>query len=159
MPGSRFLPILKTLARYEVEYIVVGGVAAVLRDAPVSTFDLDVVHSTAADNVVRLKSALEELDGVYPFQPERQLRPEISHLGSPGPQLLMTRWGPLGVLGAIGEGRGYPQLVEHAPEVTLGEGLRVRVLDLATQIAVKEETGGEKDRAVLPLLRRVLEES
>jgi hypothetical protein len=35
----------------------------------------------------------------------------------------------------------------------------VRVLDLETLIAVKEEVGGEKDIAMLPVLRRTLEES
>ena len=38
-----------------------------------------------------------------------------------------------------------------------GGGVQVRVLDLATIIALKEELGGEKDRAVLPVLRRTLE--
>ena len=40
----------------------------------------------------------------------------------------------------------------------IGEGVRVRVLDLETVIATKEESGGEKDRDMLPLLRRTLEE-
>ena len=33
----------------------------------------------------------------------------------------------------------------------IGGGIRVRVLDLETLIAIKEELGGEKDRAVLPV--------
>jgi hypothetical protein len=41
----------------------------------------------------------------------------------------------------------------------LGKELRVRVLDLETLITVKEEVGGEKDIAMLPVLRRTLEES
>ena len=57
-----------------------------------------------------------------------------------------------GVGGSRGVGRS---IVEAA----LGEGATVRVLDLETLIAVKEEIGGEKDRAVLPILRRTLEES
>jgi hypothetical protein len=40
----------------------------------------------------------------------------------------------------------------------IGEGMRVRVLDLATIVALKEELAGEKDLAVLPTLRRTLEE-
>ena len=36
--------------------------------------------------------------------------------------------------------------------------MRIRVLDLATVIAVKEEVGGEKDLAVLPILKRTLRE-
>jgi hypothetical protein len=43
--------------------------------------------------------------------------------------------------------------------VELSPELRVRVLDLETQVAVKEETGREKDLAVLPTLRRTLMES
>lgn len=34
----------------------------------------------------------------------------------------------------------------------------VRVLELGTLIRLKEKTGTEKDRALLPLLRRTLEE-
>lgn len=48
-----------------MDFIVIGGVAAVLHGAPVSTFDLDVVHSTAPDTVSRLPQAFAELDGYY----------------------------------------------------------------------------------------------
>jgi hypothetical protein len=41
--GSRFLEILKVLSRHQVEFILVGGVAAILEGAPVSTLDLDIV--------------------------------------------------------------------------------------------------------------------
>ena len=37
-------------------------------------------------------------------------------------------------------------------------GIRVRVLNLETIVALKEELTGEKDRAVLPVLRRTLQE-
>ena len=71
----------------------------------------------------------------------------------------MTRFGPVDLLGTIGKGRSYRDLLSHAAETELGQELRVRVLDLETLIAVKEEVGGEKDIAVLPVLRRTLEES
>jgi len=35
----------------------------------------------------------------------------------------------------------------------------VRLLDLPTLIEVKQETGGDKDKAVLAILRRTLEET
>jgi len=41
----------------------------------------------------------------------------------------------------------------------IAEGVRVRILNLETLIEVKEELNGEKDRAMLPLLRRTLEEN
>ena len=37
--------LLKALVRHEVAFIVVGGVSAVLHGAPVTTLDLDIVHS------------------------------------------------------------------------------------------------------------------
>jgi hypothetical protein len=142
-----------------VEYLVVGGVAAVLGGAPVSTFDLDIVHSTSPENVARILTALEELDAWYRHFPERRLRPDASYLTSPGHRLLMTRYGPVDVLGKIGKGRTYFALLPLTVEMEVQSGVRVRVLSLEAQIAVKVEVGGEKDAAMLPLLRRTLEES
>ena len=157
MQQNRILSIFETLARHQAEYLVVGGVAAVLGGAPVSTFDLDIVHSTSPENVARILAALKELDACYRFRPD--LRPDASHLASPGHQLLMTRYGPFDVLGMIGKGRTYFDLLPLTVEMELRREVRVRVLSLEAQIAVKEEVGGEKDAAMLPLLRRTLEES
>jgi hypothetical protein len=82
-----------------VDFVVVGGVAAVLRGAPVGAFDLDVVRSTAPQNIGKLLAALEDLDACYCAQPERRLRPDTTHLSSPGRRLLMTRLGPADLLG------------------------------------------------------------
>ena len=46
MPAAiRFLDLLRVLDRHKVDFIVVGGVAAILEGAPVATFDLDIMHS------------------------------------------------------------------------------------------------------------------
>ena len=71
----------------------------------------------------------------------------------------MTKFGPLDLWGAIGKGRRYDNVLRDTSEFDLGDGVRFRVLGLEAQIAVKEEIGGEKDLAVLPILRRTLEES
>jgi hypothetical protein len=49
--------------------------------------------------------------------------------------------------------------VIYSVETDVGEGTLVRVLDRETLIAINEELVGEKDRAVLPVLRRTLEET
>jgi hypothetical protein len=152
-----FLSLFRTLSDRQVEFIVVGGVCAVLHGAPVTTFDLDVVHSRRAENVTRLLSVLDDLDAYYRGRGEQRLRPGRDHLASPGHQLLMTRFGPLDLLGAIGADHDYDELLPHTIEYEVGE-LRLCVLDLETLIRVKEEVGFEKDRAVLPILRRTLEE-
>jgi hypothetical protein len=156
-PSFDFLAVLRTLSRHRAEFLVIGGVAAVLHGAPVATFDLDVVHSREPDNVARLLAALEELDAHYRFQPVRHIRPGPSHLLSPGHQLLRTRFGSLDLLGSVGS-HSYQDLLSHSIEVEVGEGVRVQVVQLDWIIRLKEEAGAEKDLAVLPILRRTLEE-
>ena len=46
----------------------------------------------------------------------------------------------------------------HSAEQELAPNLTIRLLDLETLIELKEEISHEKDLAVLPLLRRTLEE-
>ena len=131
MPRTRkpdFLAILRTLTKHKVDFIVVGGVCAVLHGAPMSTFDLDVVHSREPDNIHRLLTALDALDAHYRMQPERKARPDILHLSSEGHQLLMTRFGPLDVLGIIGRGQEYRDLLKDTDELQVGRGVKVPVL-------------------------------
>ena len=59
----------------------------------------------------------------------------------------------------FGNGHTYSDLLPHTELVEISAELRVRVLDLETQVAIKEECGREKDLAVLPVLRRTLAES
>ncbi len=70
----------------------------------------------------------------------------------------MTRAGPLDLLGTVTKGRRYEQLIHHSIKLNVGKDLSVHVLDLETLITLKEETGFEKDKAVLSILRRTLEE-
>lgn len=157
-PPPDFLTLLHELAGRRVDFIVIGGVGAVLQGAPVATFDLDVVHSRLPDNLDRLMSALQALGASYREQPNRHLTPSVSHLAGPGHHLLMTRAGPLDLLGAVSGGRGYEDLLGHTVEMEITPELRVKVLDLSMLITLREELGREKDLAVLPVLRRTLQE-
>lgn len=141
-----------------MDFLVVGGVCAVLHGAPVATFDLELVHCRDPDNVDRLLTALGELDARYRGPGQAGRRPNRSHLASTGHQLLLTTYGPLDLLGAIGQERDYESLLPHTVEISVSKRLRIRVLDLPMLIRTKEETGQEKDEAVLPILRRTLEE-
>lgn len=157
-PKIDFLEILKVLGAHQVDCIVVGGVSGVLQGAPMTTIDLDVVHSRTPGNVERLLQALEDLEAFARGHGERRLRPNRSHLESPGHQLLMTKHGPLDLLGAIGGGRGYEDLIPRTVEMHLGP-LKVRVIDLDTLIELKETAGREKDKAVIAILKRTRDES
>lgn len=152
-----FLDILKILVKHKVDFIVVGGVCAVLHGAPVTTFDLDLVHSRSSQNLASLMSALNELDAYYRGRGDKHLKPGLSHLSSPGHQLLMTKSGPLDLLGRIGVGHSYKDLLEHTVELEAG-GLRLRILNLEKLIEIKKETMTDKDKAMLPILQCTLEE-
>jgi predicted nucleotidyltransferase len=158
MPERRLVTPLRLLLGGGVEFILVGGLAAVVQGAPVDTFDVDLVHSRDPANIDRLLPVLDALDAIFRLQPERRLKPNASHLASAGHLNLITRYGPLDLLGTIGRDLGYGDLLPHTTELEIAEGVRIRVLNLEKLIALKEELGGEKDRAVLPILRRTLEE-
>ena len=57
--------IIQTLVAHDVEFIVVGGMAAVLQGAPVHTSDLDIVYALSEANISRQELALTELGAVF----------------------------------------------------------------------------------------------
>ena len=155
-PDIRFIDILKVLIENGVEFILVGGVASALHGAPITTFDVDVVHRRTQENIVRLMQALESLEAHYRHSPDRNLRPGPSHLASPGHQLLITKFGPLDVLGIIGNNHAYDDLLVHSEPMNLGDGTQITVVSLPLLIQSKEEVGHPKDQATLEILRETL---
>lgn len=59
------------------------------------------------------------------------------------------------VLGEIGAGHGYGELVRHSETFLVDDSLMINVLSLDWLIRTKEEAGAAKDLAVLDLLREV----
>lgn len=148
-----FREILEVLNRHRVEYIIVGGVAAVLQGAPITTFDLDALIRVNPDNAGRLLEALSELEARY-REHQSVLKPTEEDILAGGHLLLMTRAGPLDVLGYIGDGRRYEDLIAATSEVALASGT-LRVLDLEELIRQKKALDRPKDRAVADLLEQV----
>lgn len=130
MAELRLTAMIRALHDAGVEFLVVGGVSAVLNGVPVSTFDLDVVHRRTSENVDRILPVLEALDAVYRTQPERRLRPARQALMSSGHQTLLTKYGPLDLLGTIGTDLGYDELLPKSTGFLIAEDVRVRILNL-----------------------------
>jgi hypothetical protein len=154
-----FLHILQTLSEHRVDYIIVGGVCAVLHGAPISTFDMDIVHSREPGNVDRLLEALEKLDARYRGRHAKVLKPDRRDLASPGHHLLITRAGPLDVLGEIGRDRDYAALLDHTVELKISKAVTALILKLETLIETKREAARDKDLAMLPILEETLKET
>jgi len=149
--------LLRRLADAGVEFIVVGGAAAVLHGAPITTEDLDIVHRRSPENVSRLKTLLDELDARVRELANRRLPPQESALLGDGHVLLSTRLGPLDCLGTLIDGRGFEELVSHSESIK-DEGAEFLVVDLPTLIELKTKTGRAKDRLMLPVLVALAEQ-
>lgn len=143
--------LLALLLDSSVEFVLVGGGAAVIHGAPVTTQDIDIVHSRDPANIDRLLQVLASLDARVVDPAGRNLKPERAALAGPGQSLLRTRLGRVDVLGNLHDGRGYAQLLATADTVDF-DGRPLRIIDLQTLIAIKSGTGRAKDRLVVPVL-------
>lgn len=143
--------LIEALAVAGVEFIVVGGAAAVLHGAPTATVDLDLVHRQSGDNVRRIIEVLQALDAAFRDPAGRLLRPTEDALLGDGQLLLSTALGPCDLLCRLHDGRRYPDLLAHS-EVVTDDRLSVRVIDLETLIEIKKSTGRAKDRLLVPIL-------
>ena len=55
---NRLKDVFESFQKYEVRYIVIGGIAAVLYGVPRATFDLDILIDATPENTQRLLDAL-----------------------------------------------------------------------------------------------------
>ncbi|MHC4954068.1 MAG: hypothetical protein ACYTGZ_09270 [Planctomycetota bacterium] len=143
--------LLDALREADVEFIVVGGAAAVLHGAPITTQDVDVVHRTDPANIEKLLSVLRRLDARIRDLACRDIEPDAALLAGTGQVKLTTSRGPLDLLCSLHDGRGYGDLVAHSVKLTDGS-IELHVLDLPTLIEIKSGTGRVRDQLVLPLL-------
>lgn len=150
--------LIEFLADAEVEFVIVGGMAAVVQGVPVTTFDLDIVHNRAEANTKKLLALLKSIHARYRgHPPEKRLElSEAAFLGK-GHQLLSTDLGALDVLGAIEDGLEYKDLLDHSIEVKL-RGKTVRILTLEKLADLKSRSSNDKDRLVFKLIAKTLAE-
>jgi hypothetical protein len=147
--------LIAALGEARVEFIVVGGMAAVLHGAPIVTHDLDIVHRRTPENVDRLLALLESLNAGQRGDP-RRLQPTAAALSGTGHLILETDLGPLNVLCELEPGQGYDELVDRTVRFTDG-AIGFDVLDLETLIEIKRRTDRAKDRLMLAELVATLE--
>lgn len=155
MATKNLLEILRRLRTDDVEFVVVGGMAGVMRGAPITTVDIDIVHDRSTDNVRRLLEVLLAMNARYRHDP-RNLQPTESHLVGPGHQLLQTELGPVDVLGEV-SGATYADLLPDSSLLDIGDGFRVHVVKLARLIELKRSAGRPKDFLALPVLQATLD--
>ncbi len=154
--GNDLTELILRLADGGVEFVLVGGLAAVAQGAPITTFDVDIVHKRTNENIERLVEILLTLGARYrgrpggePLPPDRQALRGAEH------SLFMTDLGPLNALGEIEGQRSYEDLIDQAVTISFAERI-VRVLSLAMLVQLKRESTHPKDQAALPILEATL---
>lgn len=166
MPSQDFAPFdpLAILSRLsEIDYLVIGGFAAVLQGAPTMTGDLDILPNAAQSNVARLADVLRDLGAVVrePRSSQRRIEVTVELLqqtvaAAPvGGQLrTLTTAGPLDILWRLHDGRTYGDLLAGS-ELLTDDNFSVRVLGLDDLIEIKSSIGRPRDHAALPYLREL----
>jgi hypothetical protein len=140
--------LLRTLVEHEVEFCVIGAVAAWLQGSPAVTLDVDVMPRRDLDNAERLAAALNSID-VRPLGSETSMELEGADFLGWQTQRFDTNAGPLDVVPNAAAIGGYEEVATI--ELALGD-LSVRVITLDEVIASKEKLGRPKDTAALPAL-------
>lgn len=151
--------ILDTLARHQVEYVVIGGFAIELHDVAIPpTRGIDVTPARDRGNLDRLAAALTDLEArfrVVDGPPEGVAVPggiTPEWLSAIVTLTLTTRAGPLDVRFLPDGTDGYEDLTRDSVELHHGSRA-VRTASLESLIRSKEAAGRAKDLLVLPALR------
>ncbi len=149
--------LTRLLLERGVEFILVGGVAAIVHGAPTNTQDYDLVHARSASNIERILSVIAELGGYFRTDLSgRRLVPTREHFAGHGQILLTTALGPIDFLCELHDGRGFDGLLSHTVTMDV-DGHELRVLDLPTLIEVKAAAGRPKDKLVVIELLAILD--
>lgn len=156
-----FVPqaILAALDRGAVKYVLIGGLAAILHGAPHLTTDVDIVPEEGLRNLERLSAVLRELNARIRVTGEEGGVPfnhDVESLRRVRIWNLETDHGDLDITFVPSGTQGYEDLRRDVVPMKV-RGVDVPVASLADVIRSKEAAGRERDRVVLPTLRRMLE--
>jgi hypothetical protein len=152
-----FASLLALLGNHHVEFIVVGGAAAIAHGSARLTQDLDIVYDRLPENLERLVAALKDqkpyLRGAplgLPFVWDRLTLTRGLNF------TLTTSLGDIDLLGEIPGGGSYQDLRATAIELNVF-GTRCLCLSLTQLIRAKRAAGRPKDLEALAELEAIEE--
>lgn len=147
--------ICEILNEERVRYVVVGGIATVMRGSSLPTRGLDVVPDRRADNVENLARALQRMHAKVRTGDEA-LDARIDAEFLSGSTFMLNLTSDLGDLDIAFRPAGpledYDAWRTGAMEMSIAEGVIVLVASLDDIIASKRAANRPKDIAALPLL-------
>ena len=153
------LEILRALTDGGVEFVVIGGIAALLHGDDAGTSDVDATISDSRENLQALADALVRLRARLLVTVNRTDEAVIDvpvtadTFTSLTSARLLTRHGVLDVVLRPDGLTTFRDWRTNATLVDVGEGTQVHVAALHDVIRSKEAAGRAKDRQALPRLR------
>jgi predicted nucleotidyltransferase len=137
--------ILRRLVERGVDFVVIGGIAAVLHGSARNTFDLDICFATddanlvaLGDVLIALGARLKGVDDEVPFVPDARALRQVELL------TLVTAHGELDLLVRPPGAPAFVELRRNADRYDLG-GFNVSVASIDDLIAMKEAAARDKD--------------
>lgn len=145
MKQTDFKQVLEILLRGDVQFVLIGGLAANVHGTARVTYDIDVVYARADDNLKKLAQALEPISpylrGAPPGLPfkldAKTLRGGLNFT-------LDTALGDVDLLGEATGGGTYEQLIATAERID-AFGHRVPCASIDMLIRMKTAAGRPKD--------------
>lgn len=151
-----FQPLISALCKEGVDFVVIGGLAAVAQGSAYLTGDLDVCYSRTDTNLERLSKALEPLHvRLRGAPPDLPFVLDAKTLRAGCNFTLTTDEGDLDILGEVTGLGGYSQVSEYSELLEI-EGFPCRVLSIEGLILAKKAIGRSKDLAHVAELEALL---
>jgi predicted nucleotidyltransferase len=147
--------ILRILEEEAVDFVVIGGLAAVLHGSTLPTQDVDILPLRDEENLERLARALTRLGARIRTSGEPvETTIDVAFLKAMPTMLnLVTTYGDLDVaFDPAGPKTGFDEWNADAVAVDIGDSLVVRLAALADVIQSKAAANRPKDERALPYL-------
>lgn len=151
--------LLQRLCDADVDFVVVGGFAALMHGSTLVTRDLDICAVLGHEDVAKLRETLRDLNPTHRLTPQRLSFLTNPDAGVPVQNLyLETEIGAVDILSSILGVGDFERVRAGSAELEIF-GRRCRVISLDDLIRAKEALGREKDLLTVKELRAIREKT
>jgi len=147
--------LLKLLIDNDVEFILIGGYAAVVHGCSTLTQDIDACIPFTKQNAQKLIATLEGINPIH-RENKKTLTDKPDKLAQFKNLYLITDHGPLDLLDEVAGLGSYDDVSNHTIELDLF-GKKCRVLDIESLIKAKEQMTRPKDKETVTQLKAIQE--
>jgi predicted nucleotidyltransferase len=150
-----FSQLLQRLAEAKLDFVIVGGYAAISHGSSYLTRDVDICAVLTKENIAKLRQALAEWNPKHRMTPQKLSFLTYPPASQPLNNLyLQTDRGVLDVISSVLGVGDFERLKSQAEELEV-DGQRYYVISLGDLITAKEAMGREKDLLTAKELRAI----